>query len=234
VLHLHELRDRLVAELAELGRLEWVADECEAVRVRPRGPRDPDEAWLRIKEARHLRGAARGAARSLAAWREQRAAELDQPVRAVLADLALVGIAQRRPRTLDQLRDVRGIDGRHVRGDLGEQILAAVRVGEDAPPPPRPDTEGPTMSPKLRPAVSLVATWAAQRARDLRLDPSILATRTDIEVLLRGDTTGRLSKGWRAEVLGNQVQALVNGDAALAFDTDGHLVLEERSRRPLT
>jgi hypothetical protein len=125
------------------------------------------------------------------------------------------------------------VDGRHIRGDAAEHLLAAVRAGLDAPPPPPADADGPSMNPRLRPAVSLVATWATQRARDLEIDPAILATRADIESLLRGDTGGRLSTGWRAEVLGKQVQALVRGNASLAFDTGGHLVLEERSRNPL-
>ena len=58
---------------------------------RSRSLRAPEDAWLRIKEARHLRGATAGIARAVAAWRERRAAEIDQPVRFVLPDLAVVG-----------------------------------------------------------------------------------------------------------------------------------------------
>ena len=100
VAHLLALREKLVDRLVATGRYEWALDECEELRTRPAGPPEPDRAWLRIKDHRHLRGASRGVAQEVAAWRERRAASLDQPVRFVLADLAILGIAQRPPSDL--------------------------------------------------------------------------------------------------------------------------------------
>ncbi|MEZ5178433.1 MAG: HRDC domain-containing protein [Acidimicrobiales bacterium] len=118
------LQEQLTAHLAERGRLEWALDECQALRARGQVVRDPDDAWLRIKEARSLRGETAAVARAVAAWRERRAAELDQPVRFVLSDLAVVGIAQRRPKAAADLARIRGVDERHAkearrRGDPG-------------------------------------------------------------------------------------------------------------------
>ena len=64
------------------------------------------------------------------------------------------------------------------------------------------------------------------------IEPSLLATRADIEALIRGDADARLSTGWRSDIVGEPIRRLVDGEAALAFD-DGQLVLEERSRRPV-
>ena len=69
----------------------------------------------------------------MAAWRERRAAETDQPVRHVLSDLAIVGIASNPPKTIEQLRRVRGLDERNARGHLGEELLAAVERGRSGP-----------------------------------------------------------------------------------------------------
>jgi hypothetical protein len=38
-----------------------------------------------------------------------------------------------------------------------------------------------------------------------------------------------LTRGWRADVLGQDIQRLVLGKAALSFDGKGGLVLEDRS-----
>jgi ribonuclease D len=92
VAHLLELHRRFVEQLNAVGRLSWVQDECEGLRVRPTGPHDPEMAWARLKDVRALRGSARNVARSVAAWRERRAAETDQPVRFVLPDLAILGL----------------------------------------------------------------------------------------------------------------------------------------------
>lgn len=230
VLHLLELRDRLVEELTARGRLQWAMDECEQVRTTPRGQRDPDDAWRRIKAVRQLKGPSLGAARALAAWRETRAADLDQPVRFILSDLALVGIAQRRPKTAEQLRQVRGVDDRLARSDGGETILRLVEEGQKLPPLPQQRRSRNEPRPDLRPGVALVAAWIAQISRELELDSTLLGTRSDIEALVRGDEDARLNTGWRAELAGEPIRNLMSGDAALAFDGDGGLVLEERSR----
>ena len=83
-----------------------------------------------------------------------------------------------------------------------------------------------------RPAVALVAAWVNQIARDRQLDPTLLATRADVEALVRGDDDARLAHGWRAETAGGPITRLVSGDAALAFD-GGNVVLEERSHTPV-
>jgi ribonuclease D len=232
VAHLLEVHDLLVADLEDRGRLQWALDECELQRVRGRGQRDPEEVWRRIKEARQLKGKARGVARAVAAWRERRAATLDIPVRYVLSDIAVVGIAQRPPRNRAELERIRGFD-KGMREDAVNDLLRAVRAGVDGPVPPSDDSPTGGLDRDLRPAVALISAWVAQLARDLHLDAGLLATRGDLEALLRGDPTARLAEGWRAEIVGEPIRRLLNGEAAVAFAGDGELVIEERSRRSL-
>jgi ribonuclease D len=233
VVHLLDLYGRLRARLTDRGRLEWALDECRRLRDRSAVVTDPDAAWLKIKEARQLRGKARGVAQAVAAWRERRAAETDQPVRFVLPDLALVGIAQRPPRSLDELRAVRGLDDRHLRGGAGRSLLEAVEAGARIPPSLVAEPRDAELDRELRPAATLVSAWVSQLARDLHIDTGLLATRADLVALLRGDGDARLAEGWRADLVGEPIRRLVEGDAALAFDGNGGLVLEERSNRPI-
>jgi len=227
-----DIHDQLTEQLVALGRLAWADEECEILRTRDRGPRDPLEAWRKIKEARHLKGNALSVARSVAAWRERRAADVDQPVRFVLSDIAVVAVAQAAPTSIDALASVRGVDRGVAKGALGERILQAVAEGVEAnwrpPRPPKRRNDGRD----LRPAVALVGAWGNQIARDRQLDPTLLATRADVEALVRGDEDARLAHGWRAETAGGPITRLVSGDAALAFE-GSNIVLEERSRRPV-
>jgi ribonuclease D len=233
VAYLDELWDSLATEIESRGRMDWLLDECDELRRRHGEPLDPDRAWWRIKEARRLRGRARGVAQSVAAWRERRARQVDKPVRHVLPDLAVVAIAERPPRTRRDLDRVRGLDGRHLRGGAGDSLMAAIEAGAalddshlEIPPRDGVDTT-------FRPAVTLASAWVGQLARDAELDPALVATRADIESLVRGEPS-RLSSGWRARVAGIPVQRLLAGEAALAFDGDGSLVLEARSHAPVT
>ena len=234
VAHLLDVAVSLRRKLEARGRLAWAEDESEALRRRWPARRDPEEAWWRIKEARQLRGNAARIAQTLAAWRERLAIETDQPARFVLPDLALVGIAQRPPRRLDDLRNVRGLDGRHLRGGHGEAILAAIEQALAMPasalrlPQSRHELDR-----DLRPAATVASAWVAQLARDLDVDTSLLATRADIEEFLLDDAGARLRHGWRRDVVGDRLRRLVAGEAALAIDPTAAIVLEERSRRPL-
>jgi ribonuclease D len=227
--HLLELAELLRTELAASGRLAWAEAECEELRTRRSGPPAPEDAWLRLKESRSLRGRARGIVYSLAAWRERRAAASDQPVRFVLSDLALVGIAGEAPKDLDALQRIRGVDQRHTRGSQGREILAEVEAGrsvaESALPMPRRDD----LDRDLRPALALLVAWVSQLSRELAIDPALLATRSDLTAFLNGDPDARLAAGWREELVGRPARRLVDGALALAFDGKGGLTLERRS-----
>lgn len=217
VAHLLDIRDELIRRLTRSERLQWAEDECASMLAQPRGPQDPDTAWWRIKEARSLRGKARGIAQEVAAWRERRAASQDRPVRQVLPDLAVVSVANRPPTSARDLKGMRGLEGRIPGGAAGEELIEAVKRGQSMDPqklrvPPVDDFER-----DLRPAVTLVSAWVSQLARDLGIETALLATRSDLQSFLSGSTDARLANGWRAQLVGEPVRRLVEGDAALAF-----------------
>ncbi len=222
--YLLEVHERLVAQLAQVDRLGWAEDACEELRTRPTSGSAPLDAWMRLKDARSLRPSARAVAQSLAAWREQRAMRVDIPVRQVLPDLAILGISQRAPSTVKELSQARGVDDRHTRGGIADEILEAVRAAKGAPAP-TPPVSVDDLDRNMRPAVTLVSAWVAQLARDERLDPALLATRSDIVAFLRGADDARLSSGWRNEMVGDGIRRLVGGEAGLTFDPQGRLRL---------
>lgn len=230
VAHLLEVHDRLATRLDLRGRQDWAEEEFKILLDRTRRMGRPEDAWTKVKRIRKLRGKSLQVARSLASWRERRAAAVNKPVRHVISDMVIVAIAQASPHTVAELARVRGVGKSMASGRLGSHILKAVKEGitSDFPPPARAKPS-PALK-RLLPAVSLVMAWVQQLAREHQIAPSLLATRADIEALIRGDADARLSRGWRAEMVGEPLHCLVAGDAALAFDGDG-LVLEYRSRK---
>ncbi|MFM7064994.1 MAG: ribonuclease D [Actinomycetes bacterium] len=228
VTYLLELHDRLAARAEQRGRGEWVADACEEMRTEPRGPRRPEEAWRRIKEVRHLKGSSLAVAQALAGWRELRAVELDLTPRFVLSDLAVVSIAAAAPASAEGFKGLRGVDARSIKPQVADEILEVVAGARGSRPSRPPSNNLPEMPAELRPAVPLVSAWVSQLSRDLELETSLLATRADLEDLLRGTPGARLTEGWRAELVGEPIRRLVEGEATLAFDRRKGLVLEDR------
>jgi ribonuclease D len=171
-----------------------------------------------------LKPRARGVARAVCEWRERRAMSVDVPVRQILPDLAVLGIAQRQPKTAHDLVQARGVEERHSRGSVGKEILDAVANGQRSDVE-LPSPDGEELDRHLRPAVALVSAWVADLARRQRVDTSLLATRADLVALLRGDSGARLLRGWRAQLVGDGIQRLVQGKAGLTFDGRGGLTL---------
>jgi ribonuclease D len=185
---------------------------------------NPEDAWTRLKDVRGLRPRPRAVAQAVAAWRERAAMERNVPVRQVLPDLAVLGIAQRQPTSEPELAQARGVDERFSRGRTAAEILAAVAEGRRAEPPPA-RTGGDDLERDLRPAVSLISAWVSQVAKTEKIDTAMLATRADLVALLSGDGDARLSHGWRNELLGEGIQRLLHGRAGLTFDRGAGLRL---------
>lgn len=222
--HLAAMKEIIDRDLDARGRTAWAEEACEELRTRPVGPGDPWDAWLRVKDIRTVKGRSRWVARHVARWREERAMDLDIPPRHVLSDIALLGIAQRVPRSLDDLSSCRGVDGRLARGATGEALLDAIDDAlDDADKGDLafPSNDGDDLDKSMRPAVTLVGVWVAELARQSDLDPALLGTRRDIVELLSGTSGARLSTGWRADILGHDVELLVKGRRALTFSADG-------------
>jgi ribonuclease D len=222
--YLLEVHDLLLAKLEERGRVTWAEAACEELRTKPVSGAAPEDAWLKLKDSRSMRPKGRAVAQAVAAWRERRAMRTDIPVRQVLPDLAILGISQRAPSSLKELKQARGVDDRHTRGGIADEILEAVKAGREAEPPEAPRSSD-DLDRNLRPAITLISAWVGQLARDEKIDNVLLATRADIVALLRDDDDARLASGWRAEMLGDGIKQLVSGKAGLTFDPEGRLKL---------
>ncbi|MFZ9797583.1 MAG: ribonuclease D [Ilumatobacteraceae bacterium] len=224
VIHLFDLHDELTRQLTELGRIDWVNDACAELASRPTGPQDPSDAWLRLKEVRALKGSARGVAQALAKWREERAMRSDLPPRRVMSDMALLGISQRVPKSVEELANTRGVDDRHLSAEYCKEIMTAVRDGAKNSIV-LPSTENDDVDKFARPALTLITAWVGELARKHKIDATLLATRSDITAFLRQSPNARLREGWRATLIGDDLTRILNGEVGLSVDRNGHLKL---------
>ena len=227
VRYLLELHQVLTERLVKLKRYEWAEAEFVTFLEKRQKLIDPKDAWQRIKEAKHLNKQARGVAQALAEWRELAAQKNDIPNRYIMSDLALVGIAQRKPTKLSDLKNIRGFDYAQYQKEKGQHLLKIVEKGLKADPVPSLKSRKKSLAPEMRPAVTLLSAWLSQFATDQNIDPALLGSRADIEELLRGESDSRLQVGWRHEEVGEQVDNLLKGKSSLSFE-NGRLVIESR------
>lgn len=202
VRHLLDAWGRLEERLNQLGRLEWLHEDCARQLAVPIEP-ELDTLYDKIKGAGSLTRRHRATARALVSWREERAIARNKPRRWILADDQLVRIAKALPQSMTELKQVRDLPPRLV-GHSGSALLEAMAQAETVADPPRP----------VSPDRVLVKTLQAEVracAADLGIQPELLATRRDIAKLAAGQSTDSLPPGWRRSLLGEILES-VNRD----------------------
>ncbi len=233
VAHLLELADALKARLDHSQWLEWAREECRRLESAS-DERDPETAWERLPRVGALDPRSRAVARELAAWRERTAAREDKPVGTVLADPPLVELAKRQPRTLEGVAQTRGIHRSTVKR-RGEQILAAIARGLEAEPIPREERR-PRSEPGDAPLIALAEALLRSRALDVGLAYELLASRAELEQIVAAarrsepEPRVRTLEGWRRELVGEDLRALLEGRTAVSVAGGSRLALEPRKR----
>jgi ribonuclease D len=228
VAHLLELADEVQRRLRETGREGWAREECRRLESAT-DERDPYTAWERLPRIGQLDPKARAVARELAAWREQTAATEDRPVGSVLADPALVELAKRHPTNLSALEHIRGIHPSGIR-KRGAAILDAIATGMKAPPIPREEARG-RSEPEDAPLIVLAEALLRARALEAGLAYELIASRNELELVVAAARRGesepgvRTLEGWRSELVGADLRALLAGEKAVSVGGDRRLVL---------
>lgn len=214
VRYLPQIWRTMTARLKELGRLEWLAPDFARAADPATYRHEPREAYRRVKRTGSLSRRQLAVARELAAWREERAAALDRPRRRLLSDDLLVEVAKRAPASVDALARIRG--AAELAPADRAQIVEACRRGLACDPADYPEQER-CARPSLDEECVCDLMYALMRMVCERehLAPAIVASRDDLHGFLLGREASPLACGWRYEVLGQHLQALLDGRLGL-------------------
>lgn len=211
VRYLPALWRELAARLDARGRRRWVAEESAALAQSAVRRPEPEEAYRRLRGWDRLKPRARAALRATAAWREREALATNTPPRWLIQDKPLLDAARRLPRDERELLAVPGI-GRGTVGRYGEAILAALARGAGEPPPEAPPSQ--PLTKRAKALAGAVSAAIQERCREEEVASRFVATRNDVETLVRWwlarDGSGGeapepdlpLLAGWRREVAG--------------------------------
>jgi ribonuclease D len=232
VRYLPELAGALKAQLADLGRGDWAAEEMASFADPVSYQSDPSDAWKRVSGRGNLSGRGLAVLREVAAWRESAAIERDIPRGWVVKDHVLVEIARRSPQTMEALSRLRGFAERQV-SRWGRSILAAVEAGRAADPVVLPQAPDRSVQARARMLAALADAVVRARCERARIAPELATTRAELESLLIDsfDSTPdparhRTLRGWRKDVVGDAVVALASGRMAIRVVPDPPYVEE--------
>lgn len=230
VRYLGPLRDRLFEQLARLDRTAWMEaemaawqDDVEASRTR--------EKWRRVSGINGLSARSLAIVRELWRWREKEAERRDLPVRRVLRDDLIVELARRQTADAKRIQAVRGLE----RGDLKRllpEIARHIDMALHSPEGDYPQFERREVPQQINVLGQFLATALTSICRAARLAPSLVGSASDVRDLIAfrlgygPDEPPQLARGWRAEVVGQQLDDLLAGRTSIR-------IIDPESEEPL-
>ena len=215
VLYLIPLAEKLGRELRTAKRQRWAQEEFEALCRRQWPEREFDKlGYLRIKGARKLEPKSLSVLRELFLLRDKRAREMDRPPFKVLGNRTLIEIAERRPKKLAELGEIKGFTELLMRR-FGREVMTAVREGrktEHGPIPKAAPSGRRRMDRQADKRLANLKRWRGKRATELELDPGVLCPNSALEAIAwRAPTSAKdldelpELKGWFRREFGSEV-----------------------------
>jgi ribonuclease D len=222
---LPRLHDILRKQLDKHERLSWLVEETQLWQ-QELADFETGENWHRLSGIQALSGNSLTIVRGLWNWRDAKAKERDIPPRKILRDDLMIELARRGTSDVKRMASLRGMEHRHTRQMLPE-LSKIIDESSNGPVPtwPRKVRYG-----KGQPAGMLTQFLSAALAyicRIKRIAPAIVATSDDLRdfVKYRLDPNGSmdapppsLTRGWRAEIIGKELDDLLTGRLAMVLD----------------
>lgn len=220
VIYLENVYLNMKAELKEAERLEWLSEDFLAAEEPEKYEQPAKLRWRKIRNIQRYKGATLSIIQALATWRELKAREINQPRNWLMKDDVLCTLAQQKPDSIKELSHIRGLD-RKTRDRFGDELLDQIQTSKDQTPEPVPPfIKKVKLTPQRLATVQLLNAWVHQRAGDLSIAASILAPQKALEKMVSGDGRGAL-EGWRDRLIGDDLEAILSGDAQLSATGDG-------------
>lgn len=224
VAHLLDMYAKLSARLREKGRYEWAVEECRALADLERYRIDERRAYGRIPGANRMNRRELGVLCELVRLRDRVARDRDLPLKFVMPDDVVAGLATLRPHRPEDLAQLRRLDA-GTRRTMGAAILEAVKRGEAIPEADLPTKFNRPLGNARETLVSLMSVLVGEIARENELPPSLLVPRASLERLAREvppshDEFARALglSPWRMGLVGERLWRLLSGESTLRIE----------------
>jgi len=221
VRYLFALEDRLREKLRARGRESWAFEEMPALVDVSTYRADPRRLYLRISGNARMNRRELGILNELAHLRDRYARERNIPLKYVLPDDVMIGLVQLRPKSAEELSQLRRIDA-GTRRNLGERIVEAVRRGEEIPEDELPPRAPKPLGPQREALVSTMAVLISALAAENDLPTTLLLPRAALERIAReapqtGEALGDVVNltSWRRQLVVEPLWEMLTGESVL-------------------
>jgi ribonuclease D len=206
--------ERLSARLVKLGRDGWAKEEFARLAASAAPDEPAAEKWRKLRGLGSLDRRRLAVVRALYNWREEMAARLNRPTRALIRDDLIVEIAKRNPTRERDLAVVRGLPHRDLKAIVETVAQARSLPLEQCPAAADREQDPPQVQLVTHVLNAVLGDLCARRG----LSPGLVASSNDVKQLLRARLAGEplpadstLTRGWRAQHVLPDLLAVLDG-----------------------
>ncbi len=195
-------------KLSENERNHWVEFECNTLSALEKYKVDAKKIWKTVKGAGKLEPHQLIILKQLAQWREHQAIAENKPRRWILSDKVLRNLSIKQPRDFNSLQQIEGLYSEHAA--YAKTLLDEIKFAQTLPEEdwPKASLISP-LSNEQRKLVKQAQSLIRERAEELNLSPSMLATRSVVEKLIRGKRELDILSNWKKELIGDELVELI-------------------------
>jgi len=209
--YLIELVSKLRDELTVRGRWEWAIEEFARMEnIRHRESDDDAEPWRKVKNIGGLERRSLAIVRDLYNWRDKLARKADRPPFKVLGNDTIVDIAKSRPVSANDLARLGSVSRYHA-DRFGRELTKIVAKAMEIPDEDLPERNEPKpwiRDKALEHRVDRLKKVRDRFAKDLVIDPSVLAPRHVLAAIAEGGTLDiPAMREWQKRLLGDALLA---------------------------
>jgi ribonuclease D len=224
VIYLSQAYQAMHEQLVSLERLDWLQEEFNALTDPALYRNRPEDAWRRIRAATALSGGRLSVLQALAQWREETAKREDRPRSWLMKEDTMIDLARLQPKDPETLKTTRGVPERTMRR-YQKELCTLIADAAQRPPVKNEKNSKPTRkTPEQEALMDALNSVVRLRAAQHSLNPSLLASKKDLEQLVTGNDQNRMRHGWRYHIVGKELLAMLRGQRTLSV-VDGRLYI---------
>jgi ribonuclease D len=221
---LFALADRLESLLTERGRASWAREEMRPLVDLRTYRADARRLYLRVSGNARMTRRELGILNELAALRDRLARERNIPLKFIMPDDVLAGLVGLRPKTIDELSQLRRLDN-GVKRHYGNFILEVVARGEAIPEAELPQRAPRPLGLQREALVATMAVLVNAIAAENDLPTTLLLPRSGLERIARetpasaADIDAALNLApWRRGLIVEPLWELLSGERVVRVE----------------
>lgn len=232
VTHLIKCYKQIAAYLKENKRESWIEEDMADLVDISHYEQNPADAWLRIRHNGHSLSFL-NALKALAEWREKLAKEKNISRQTIIKDEALINIATAFPKSMEEMKQVRGIRPDVAKSKLAKEmikILADLTEDKFDKTLGRFDRERDvTIPPSQHSLCEVLKLLLKIKSNEFGIVSRLITNEKNLREYIKSPKAkNQILKGWRYDVFGKTAEEFRKGKLGIVYDADSRdIVIKE-------